>query len=344
MQRSPTLEGFRAILLRPSFGFAEIAWRWSFGSAAVLLLAFSCLEYLNTLPVGRSDLLLLRTGQPALVARALTHIFRGSAFRLFIAGIVISLALGIAWVIVNALARVATIRSMLAYFHDLQPSPATSEHTKTGKVTAMFMLNFLRLGVTLAAALALFAAVVLASRVSRPDDPAPGSALLIVLTVAMLVWLAWSILNWVLSLAAIFAVARGHDAFGSIAAAVELCRVRAQAVFSAGTCFGVAHLTAFALAGSIAAFPLGFAGVLPAGVVLGGMLLVALLYFAIADFLYAGRLAAYVAILELPELPAPAATAPSPLPQGGTHLNSNLQSSPAVDASELILSDVPASS
>ena len=35
----------------------------------------------------------------------------------------------------------------------------------------------------------------------------------------------------------------------------------------------------------------------------GGVLMVTLVYLAIADFLYIGRLAAYVAIVELPESP-----------------------------------------
>ncbi|HMJ21007.1 MAG TPA: hypothetical protein VK513_03835, partial [Terriglobales bacterium] len=47
--------------------------------------------------------------------------------------------------------------------------------------------------------------------------------------------------------------------------------------------------------------PLAFAEVLPAGVVLGGVILVALIYFASADFLYVGRLAAYVFLIEGPE-------------------------------------------
>lgn len=78
--RSPTLEGFRAILRRPSFGLAEIAWRWSFGAAAGLLLIFSFFEYLDTLPVSQGDLLLLRTSQPVLVSRAVVHIFRAVHF------------------------------------------------------------------------------------------------------------------------------------------------------------------------------------------------------------------------------------------------------------------------
>ena len=67
---------------------------------------------------------------------------------------------------------------------------------------------------------------------------------------------------------------------------------------------------------------------------LGGVLLVTLIYFAVADFLYVGRLAAYVAILELPEPLVSTEIAP---PNRGSL-------DPAIDTSELILSDVPASS
>ena len=49
------------MLRRPSLGLAEIAWRWSLSFAAVLLLFFSFVEYLDTLPVTEADLLLLRS-------------------------------------------------------------------------------------------------------------------------------------------------------------------------------------------------------------------------------------------------------------------------------------------
>jgi len=77
--------------------------------------------------------------------------------------------------------------------------------------------------------------------------------------------------------------------------------------------------------------------------VLGGVLVVTLLYFALTDFLYMGRLAAYVAIVELPESPVQTESATPPFPRTGTYLNTDIPPSPAVDASELILSDVPAS-
>jgi hypothetical protein len=343
-RRSPTLEGFRATFRRPSFGLAEIAWRWSFGAAAGLLLAFSFLEYLDTLPVSKADLLLLRTSQPVLISRALLHILRGSAFRVVETGIVLVLTLGAAWTVVASLARAATLKALLAYFREGDASASAQEEKKNWRLRSLFALNFFRLGATLAATVGCLAAVLLGGAASPPDDPAPGSALLVCLTMTLLVWFAWSTLNWFFSLASIFVVADGQDAFGAIAAAVSLCRTRSGSVFAAGTWFGLAHLTAFVIAGSVVAFPLAFAAVLPAGVVLGGVILVTLIYFAITDFLYIGRLAAYMAMAEMPDTPACAEIAPPLLPPSGTYLDPNIHSSPAIDASELILSDVPASS
>ncbi len=344
MKRSPTLEGFRAILRRPSFGLAEITWRWSFGAASALLIAFSFFEYLDTLPVSKADLLLLRTGQPVLISRAIVHVFHGSAFRVVETGVVLLLALGAAWIVVSSLARAATLEALLAYFRETDISTSERKEEKIWRLPSLFALNFFRLGATLAAIVGCWTAILLGGAVSRPANPAPGGALLIMLTVTMLVWFAWSTLNWILSLAAIFVVANGEDTFGAIAAAVHLCRNRLGSIFAVGTWFGLAHLTVFALATSVVAFPLGFAAVLPAGVVLGGVLLVTLFYFAITDFLYMGRLAAYVAIAEMPDEPVNVQPVPPLLPQPGSHLGLDISSSPAVDATELILSDIPANS
>jgi hypothetical protein len=342
--RSPTLEGFRAIFRRPSFGLAEIAWRWSFGVAAALLLAFSFFTFLDTLPVGKSDLLLLRSRQPFLIFRAMAHIVRGSAFRAVGTAIVLALTLGAAWIVLASFGRAATVNALIAYFRESGVSSREYKEKNLRPLRSLFALNFFRLAATLAAAVGCLAAILLGAAASPPTHPSPGIAALIFLTVTMLVWLAWSTLNWFLSLASIFVVADGEDTFGAITAAIDLCRARSGSIFAAGTWFGLAHLTAFALASSIVGFPLAFAPYLPAAAVLGGVLSVTVLYFAVADFLYVGRLAAYAAMVEMPESQVTAETAPTALPLAGTRLDPNLQSSPAVDASELILSDVPAPS
>jgi len=60
---------------------AEVAWRWSFGAAAFVLIGLGVLEFLDSLPVSPTDMLMLRTGHPLLIAQAIAHIFRETAPR-----------------------------------------------------------------------------------------------------------------------------------------------------------------------------------------------------------------------------------------------------------------------
>lgn len=317
------------MLRQPSFGLAEIAWRWSFGLAASLLVTFSFLEYLDTLPVTNRDLFFLRTGQPFLVLQALARIFQGSAPRLVLAALILIPALAIAWIFLSSFARAATLKALVGYFRrDATPDRALPTLSQR-PLRSLVGINFLRVTATLAAALAGLAAVLLARSASPKADPSPGSALLIFLTLGMAVWLAWGVVNWFLSLSAVFVVDGALDTFGALAAAVHLCRTRTASVLAAGTWFGIAHLTAFFVATSAIAFPLALAGVLPTGVVLGGVLLVTLLYFAVADFLYVGRLAAYLAIIEIPVPPASI-----------QHAEVTIAPATSIDKDELILSDI----
>jgi len=128
---------------------------------------------------------------------------------------------------------------------------ASPRHDRWG-LPSLLALNCFRLGTALAAAVGCLAAILLGAAAFRPSDPSPGSAFLIALTVLMLVWFAWSIVNWFLSLAALFVVAHGRDTFGSITAAVDLCLARPGSVFAVGTWFGLAHITAFVVASSVA--------------------------------------------------------------------------------------------
>lgn len=332
---SPTLEGFRTILRRPSFGFAEISWRWSFGAAAALLLTFSFFEYLDTLPVTRADVLLLKTRQPALVGQAISRIFHGSGVRFVHASLVVGAGLAIAWILVAALARAATVKALAGHFRAEINSDA-----KAGpwRLSSLVGLNFFRVAAMLAAFVGGLAAFVIAGIASPAKNPSPGVAFLLTMAILLVVWLAWSMMNWFLSLASVFAVIKGADSFGSIAAVIDLCRDHTGSVFAAGTWFGLAHFVAFFLATSVVAFPLGFATVLPPAVVLGGVLVVTILYFAVADFLYMGRLAAYVSMVEFPREKVVAEVPQQPTPGGGY---GTARSTSAVDQGELILSDIP---
>jgi hypothetical protein len=288
-----------------------------------LLVTLSCFEYLDTLPVSHGDLLLLRTRQPFLISQAVGNIVRGSGGRLVEAFIVLALALVVGWIVVAALARAATIKALLAHFREKDESSGHSADW----LDPLLGLNFLRAAASLAAVAASFAGFALGGMASTPDEA--GMAFQLAMIIATLVWVAWSMVNWLLSLAAIFVVANGRDTFGAITNAVDLLRRRSGPVFAVGTSFGLAHAAAFILASIAVAFPLGLAGVLPGRMVLAAMTVITLLYFAVADFLYMGRLAAYVAIVEMPAEPS---FQPSAL---------SLQPSGSVDPYELILSDMP---
>ena len=345
---SPTLEGFRILFRHPALGMAEIAWRWSVGAAACLLLSFAVFEYLDTLPLSNADLLLLRSRQPFLISQAIAHLFRGSGFRFALAMIVSFTALAAGWTIVAALGRAATLKWLVEHFRgpshrysygqnaaaaaseqelrSEELGTATSGQARRSAVrwqplASLAGLNFLRVALTLAAIFGGVGAVVGSAIVSSAKQPHPVIAVLLMVPLVCLVWLFWSLLNWFLSLASVFVMRDHQDTFGSVSAAVAFWRRQMGGVTWVGVWFGLAHLTALIAATALVSFPIALSRAMPSGVVVGGVLLVTLAYFAVVDFLYAGRLAAYVAITEVREAPpVPLGTVAAP-PDGGQGLD-----------------------
>jgi hypothetical protein len=316
-RRSPTLEGFRALFRRPALGAAEVAWRWCYGTAFILLVGVSLMEYLDTLRVKSVDLLLLQTRQPLLVSRAINDILRGSAFRFVMATAILTLALTAGWILVASLGRSAIVGSLLDYFRGYQSYSTAIQrdaHENIG-FGSMLGLHFLRALLGVAAVLACVGAFFLGSLVSPDKDPQPFLSFLVLTSCLVLVWFIWSTLNWYLSLAAIFVVRDGADSLTALSSALGQFRQQAGAFFAVGFWFGLAHLTAFFIATSVVGLPLAFAGVLPFGVVVGGVSIITLAYFAAVDWLYAGRLAAYVSIVEGPPLLPEPTVAPQIFPE-----------------------------
>jgi len=334
---SPTLEGFRAAFRRPAFTVAEIAWRWCVGATATALFFFGLFEYLDTLPVTRGELLLLHSGQPYLIGQALAHIFRGSLNRLVASALIAALLLILLWIIAASLGRIATVRTLIEYFRERWPKEDdASEKDVRSKVSSnsfvtLLRLHFLRVVAAVAAILGVCGAIIVAGFASPDKNPQPGLAFLLFLPLAALVLLIWLALNWLLSLAAVFAVRDGEETLGAISTAVSLCRERTGAVAAVSAWSGLAHLVLFGMATTVVSVPLGMAGLLPGRLVLLGMILVTLAYLAIVDWIYMARLAGYVCIVEMPEEPVVTISQAPPL--------APIQTS--IDRNEPILSDVP---
>jgi len=339
---------------RPALSLAEVSWRWSFGAAACVLLSLGFIAYLDTLPVDRSDLLMLRTGQPVLIAKAFSHILHGSALRVALASIVLFTALALLWILLASVGRGATLLSLLDYIREralhsastaaaATPQPSVlvaSDTSHNWRLRSLAGLYFLRAALGLAAAAAAIGAVIVAGFVSTKSNPRPGLAVFFAAATILLLWLIWSSISWFLSTASIFVVHQGKDTFAALSSTVDLCRERFGPVVAVGTWFGLAHLVLFLIATSVVAFPFAFFPLVPLGVVLTAVLLLTLAYFAFVDTLYIGRLAGYVAILEAPPTPPPVEPPPALAPASVQPFSIPLELA-RVDPDELILSDTP---
>jgi hypothetical protein len=304
---TPIRDGFSAAWRQPSIFFAELSWRWSFGAAALLLAFLALYEYLHTLYVSRGDLLLLRTNHPVLVSQALAHIFRGSGPRLVAATLVLVITLSLLWIIVAALGRAAVLRALLDRLApDVAPAPRPFK--------PLLGLHFLRVALALAALVSVFGATILAGFLTSPKTPRPGLVFLAFLALAGCVLLAWSTVNWYLSLGALFAVRDGKDTFAALDAATDLCRRRSGTVSAVSFGFGILHLVAFFIGTTIVAFPLSLANLLPPSFTFALVAIVTLVYFALADWFYLARLAAYVSVVEWDRRPPEPEPEPQPMP------------------------------
>jgi hypothetical protein len=338
MSVSPTVEGFRAAFRCPSLTLAEITWRWIVGATALALFLFGLFEYINTLPVTNGELLMLRTRQPYLVWQAIAHMLRGSLNRVVMSWIVAGSMLGLLWIIAASVGRIATVRGLLEYFATRISEGGSSyagEKDVASNIStngiALVRINFLRAVLFLAALFGFVGAAILASFVSPDSDPQPGLAFVVFLPFAALICLITWALNWLLSLAGMFAVRDGDDAVGSISSAVTLCGERIGTVFAVSAWTGLAHIIAFVVASTVASTLIGVATLLPWRLVVLCVTFVTLLYFAFADWLYTARLAGYICITEMPEaVAAPLYQTPAAPPLQTT-----------IDREEPILSDVP---
>ena len=320
---SPTAEGFRLIFRNPLVPLAEIAWRWSCGAAAWFLAVTFLLEYADTLRVSAVDRLLLGTAQPVLILQAVHRIFEGTAFRFTRAGVLLAVAMTLGWILVASIGRAVTIRGLIdevAGWSQISGIPA-----------AFFALNFVRAAVTLAAVIIAIGSGFLASGIWASTHASAGDAVRLWFAVLFLAAIAWSALNWFLSTSAVFA-AGGDGTFQSIASVVRLCVERPIAVVAPGTWFGLIHFGAFLFATGAAFTVMGAAGVIGAGGVLFLEILIALAYSVAVNFLRVARLAAYVRIVYGPAEDAAIEKLGPVAPESG---------SSAIDASELILSDMP---
>jgi hypothetical protein len=324
MNRSPILSGFRLIFRRPAIVLAEIIWRWSFAAAVWFLVIAFAFEYLDSLPVNAVSRFLLGTGQPILIARALRRIFEGSALRFTQTGVLLALAVAVAWIVLGSLGRAATVNS-IAHELGIECSP------KRSVFPSLALTHFLRLSATLASIVGIAGSALIASSVWASSHISIADAGRILGLFCFLSCVLWVVMNRLLSTSAIFAVLDGDGALGALGSLISLIVSKTGAVISVSALFGAAHLATFIVGSVAAVFAFGLANSIPHATVVALVIFIVCAYCAVADFLYIGRIAAYISILRADDLPALAELSAPPYGADGS-----------VDKAELILSDAPA--
>ena len=285
---------------------AEVAWRWSFGTAALALAAGAFFGFLDGVVVTDRDLLALGSSNVNIVSAALSHMFEGAGPRLLQAFAVLVPAVTLLWIGTASVGRAVTLRALIG----------SEGHLGWRSLVALHVLRaLLTLGTMLAAlGLIIFAAWIStapdAEGFARPDVAVYLVILLITLPPLLLLW---SFLNWVFSLATIFVLRDDADVFPSLASAVRIIRNNKAKFAATSTAFGVLRLVALIVlltASMSAASAFSAAGYRAMLMVL---VLLALAYFVLADFLYIARLAAYIEICRPPAPPELAIAAPADL-------------------------------
>lgn len=286
MTSTPIRDAFTTLRRAPSLWFAEIAWRWAFGAATLVLAFLALWTWLDSLPVSRVDQVLLGSGSAPLIGRALKHIFNGSAARLVRAFAVLVPGMVLLWTVAAASGRAAILRTLML---------ESRAHWRS-----LLVVSFLRAMTAVAAGVSVLAAFIAFVRVATPVPPAegrPGAAWLIFLTLIFFIATCWSLLNWFLAVAPIYAV-RSRRLSDALSATLTNFRDHTGKWFWIGTAFGLIHLALFLAFSAIGPMPLALAEVVPRWFTLLALLAITLLYFALVDAIHVLRLISYVAIAE----------------------------------------------
>jgi hypothetical protein len=279
---NPITQGLRAVTRDPAIFLVEILWRWSFALLACMLVFAVGLMLLGPLHVGHAWDTAWRSRDPQRMGQLVVTILLILGTKAIIAAIAIPIAIAFLWSVLSALGRFVTVKRLRAGLTSL----------RFGSILA---LQFLRGFVGWFSFVLLFAATfgeaLIASRGPKPDLLL---YYLMVMPSVILISAFWLTLNWYFSLAAIFG--REEQSFRSaFRQARQTIRLQRSDFAGTGFVFLLFRTVALLIAIAICGLTSGMAGSSPQGYFVL-LMIVSLAYFAVADFLYMARMAAYLAL------------------------------------------------
>jgi len=280
---NPITQGLRAVTRDPAIFLVEILWRWSFAILACLLVAGVGAMLLGPLHVGHAWDTAWRSRDPQRMGQVVVAVvlLLGVKVILF-AAIGVPLAIALIWGILSALGRFVTVKRLRAGLTSL-------------RFRTILALQLLRAFIGWFCLVLLFAAMfgeaLIASRGPQPDLLL---YYLMVLPSVILISAFWLTVNWYLSLAAFFG-REGQSFRGALRQARQTVRQQRSDFAGTGFVFLLFRVVILLIATAICGLTSGMVGSAPQSY-FTLLIIVSLAYFAIADFLYMARMAAYLAL------------------------------------------------
>jgi hypothetical protein len=268
------------ILRDPSIVAVELAWRWAFSLSALALCAFAVYRLQHAVVIFPEEQQMLASRAPLQIAEALLEIWHRMHPLLIRLGVVVVPAIVILWLIAATLGR-GFVTSRI-----FEPVPAGP------RWSSLFVLHVLRVLSFFLLIGAYFASSRATAFVSNPESPNYAAALLVFLALFGAAIFIWSLMNWFLSLASIFAARGRTSLLDSIRRSSLLLRTQGRQLASVAAQNSTAR--------TLVAILFTFLGLIPLVLyripVLFWTIEFALLlcYCAISDLLLLARLSAYV--------------------------------------------------
>lgn len=280
---NPITQGLRAVARDPAIFLVEIIWRWSFALLACLLVVGVGLMLLGPLHVGHVWDPAWRSRDPQRMGQVVLGVVLLLGVKVIMTAVIaVPLAIALLWSVLSALGRFVTVKRLRAGLTAL-------------RFRSILALQFLRGLVGWFSFVLLFAATfgeaLIASRGPKPDLLL---YYLMMLPSVILISAFWLTLNWYLSLAAIFG-REGQSFRGAFRQARHTVRLQRSDFAGTGFVFILFRTVALLIATAICGLTSGMAGSSPQGYSVL-LMIVSLAYFAVADFLYMARMAAYLAL------------------------------------------------
>ena len=280
---NPITQGLRAVTRDPATFLVEILWRWSFAILACLLVAGVGVMLLGPLHIGHAWDTAWQSRDPQRMGQLVLAILLLLGIKVIvITAVVLPLTIALLWSILSALGRFVTVRRLRVGLTSL-------------RFRSIFALQLLRAFVGWFSVVLLFAATfgeaLVATRGSKPDLLL---YYLMMMPSVVLISAFWLTVNWYLSLAAIFGRA-GQSFRGALRQARQTIRQQRSDFAGTGFVFLLFRVVILLIATAICGLTSGMVGSSPQSY-FTLLMIVSLAYFAIADFLYMARMAAYLAL------------------------------------------------